>query len=96
MYALDVKPEADRIFKKLAGKNIRQLRIIDRKIAEIRQNPLHKYKPLRKPLHTFNRVHIDKHFVLISKIDHENKTVDVYYYDHHDNVYQWQPKNQEP
>jgi YafQ family addiction module toxin component len=93
MYSLGIKPEADRIFRKLSKKNIKQLQIIDKKITEIRQNPFHKYKPLKKPLHTFNRVHIDKHFVLIFKIDHQNKLVDIYYYDHHDKVYQWEPKN---
>lgn len=96
MYLLDIKPEADKIFKKLAKKNKRQLKIIDKKIEEIRQNPFHKYKYLRKPLHAFNRVHIDNRFVLIFKIDHENKVVDIYYYDHHDKVYQWRPKKLEP
>ncbi len=89
MYLLDVKPEADKIFRKLAKKNPKQLQIIDKKIQQIRENPHHKYKFLRKPLQSFNRVHIDKHFVLIFKLDHENKIVDIYYYDHHDNVYQW-------
>lgn len=93
MYSLSVKPEADRIFRKLAKKNTGQLIIIDKKIAEIRRNPFHKYKYLRKPLQTFNRVHIVTHFVLIFKIDHENKIVDVHYYDHHDEVYQWRPKD---
>lgn len=92
MYALSIKPEADKTFKKLAKKNPKQLGIISKKIEGIRRNPLHKYKPLRKPLQSYNRVHIDKHFVLIFKIDHENKLVDIYYYDHHDNVYQWRPK----
>jgi YafQ family addiction module toxin component len=94
MYLLDVKPEADEIFRKLAKKNPNQLIIIDKKITEIRQNPFHRYKPLRKPLHTFNRVHIDTHFVLIFKISHETKVVDIHYFDHHDKVYQWRPKNQ--
>jgi len=92
MYLLDVKPEADRIFKKLGKKNPKQLKIIDEKIVEIRQNPFHRYKPLKKPLQTFNRVHIDTHFVLIFKINHEYKVVDIYYFDHHDKVYQWRPK----
>ncbi|MFH1721241.1 MAG: type II toxin-antitoxin system RelE/ParE family toxin [Candidatus Altiarchaeota archaeon] len=91
MYLLEVKPEVDKIFKKLAKKNPRQLAIIDKKIAEIRQNPFHKYKPLRKPLQTFLRVHIDNHFVLVFKIDHNSKVVDIYYFDHHDNVYKWRP-----
>jgi len=92
MYDLDVKPEADKIFKKLAKKNLRQLKIIDKKILEVRKNPHHNYKFLRTPLQMFNRVHIDKHFVLVFKIDHKSKVVDVYYYDHHDKVYQWKPK----
>lgn len=95
MYALDVKPEADKIFEKLTKKNPTQLRMIQKKIEEIQANPLHAYKFLRKPLQLFNRVHIDKHFVLIFKIDHEEQAVVVYYYDHHDFVYQWRPRNEE-
>ena len=96
MYSLDIKPEADKIFKKLAKKDPRQLKIIGKKIAEIRQNPFHRYKPLKKPLHSFNRVHIDTHFVLIFKISHTDKLLDIYYFDHHDNVYQWRPIKKEP
>jgi len=92
MYHLDIKPEADKIFEKLAKKNPKQLQIIDKKIKEIRSNPYHKYKFLRKPLQNFNRVRIDKHFVLIFKLDYQNKAVCVYYYNHHDYVYQWRPK----
>lgn len=92
MYSLEVKEEADRIFKKLTKKNPKQMSIIDKKIQEIRENPGHIYKFLRKPLQSFNRVHIDKSFVLIFRIEHERKTVVIYYYDHHDNVYKWHPK----
>jgi len=91
MYELDVKPEADKIFKKLAKKNAKQLWIIHKKIEEIRANPHHEYKFLRNPLQNFNRVHVDKHFVLIFKISHEKNIVEVYYYDHHDNAYKWRP-----
>ena len=91
MYELTIKPEADKIFTKLAKKNLKQLKIISRKIIEIRENPLG-YKFLRKPLQMFNRVHIDKHFVLIFKIDNNERSIDIYYYAHHDNVYRWQPK----
>jgi mRNA-degrading endonuclease RelE of RelBE toxin-antitoxin system len=62
------------------------------KMKEIRGNPDHQYKFLRKPLQNYNRVHIDKHFVLIFKINHKNKSVVIYYYDHHDNVYKWRPQ----
>lgn len=94
MYHLDIKPEADKIFEKLSKKNSTQLQMIDKKIKWIRLNPHHEYKFLRKPLQTFNSVHIDKHFVLIFKLDHQNEIVDVYYYDHHDKVYQWRPKSE--
>ena len=90
MYDLEIKPEADRIFSKLAKKNPKQLTIIDKKIKEIREDP-HGYKFLRRPLQGFNRVHLDKHFVLIFKVDYDRKVVDIYYYGYHDYVYPWQP-----
>lgn len=65
MYDLDIKPEADEIFKKLSKKNQKQLEIIYKKIEEIRANPEHIYKFLRRPLQNFNRVHIARHFVMI-------------------------------
>ena len=91
MYTLDIKEEVDKIFRKLAKKNPRQLMIINKKILEIRNSP-YGYKHLRKPLQGFSRVHIDKHYVLIFKIDKENKTIEIFYFDHHDQVYKWQPK----
>ncbi len=94
MYNLDIKEEADKIFKKLSNKNPKQLEIISKKIQEIRLNPDHIYKFLRKPLQSFNRVHIDKHFVLIFKINHQENSVKIYYYDHHDKVYLWRPKEE--
>jgi len=90
MYQLEIKEEVDKIFHKLSKKNPKQLRIIDKKITEIKESPFG-YKFLRKPLQGFNRVHIDSHFVLIFKIDHERKVIIIYYYDHHDYVYRWQP-----
>jgi YafQ family addiction module toxin component len=95
MYKLEIKEEADRIFRKLERKNPKQLKIIGKKIQEIRENPSHSYKNLRNPLQRFNRVHIDKHFVLIFRIDHGGETVVVYYFDHHDNVYKWRPREVE-
>ena len=94
MYDLEIKTEVDDLFRKLSKKNPKQLMIIDKKIQEIRLNPNRIYKFLRKPLQTFNRVHIDKSFVLIFKILHERNTVVIYYYDHHDKVYLWRPKSE--
>ncbi len=92
MYDLDIKPEADKIFNKLKNRDRKQLQIIDNKIREIRANPFHIYKFLKDPLQTFNRIHIDKHFVIVFKINHTKRAIEVYYYDHHDKVYDWRPK----
>src|SRR3989344_1391575 len=94
VYDLEIKPEADKIFRKLAKKNRKQLFIINNKILEIRSNPEHIYKFLSSPLQTFNRVHIDRNFVLILKVNHSKKVVEVYYYDHHDSVYKWWPPSE--
>lgn len=91
MYFLDIKPEVDKIFKKLYKKDTKQLQIINQKIKKLRLNPYHKYKFLREPLQTFNRVHIGP-FVLIFKINHRDKIVEIFYYDHHDEIYKWRPQ----
>ena len=90
MYNLDIKPEADKIFKKLSKKSSEQLKIIHKKIFKIRLNPYHKYKFLKDPLQFFNRVHMGS-FVLVFKINHKERVVDIYYYDHHDKIYKWRP-----
>jgi YafQ family addiction module toxin component len=92
IYALEIKPTADKIFRKLSKKNPKQLKIISKKVTEIREKPDHNYKHLKKPLEDFYRVHIDKNFVLIFDIDHLEEAVIIYYFDHHDNVYEWRPR----
>ena len=87
MYDLDIKEEADNIFKKLSKKNPKQLEIIDKKIQEVRLNPNHVYKFLRKPLQNFNRVHIDKSFVLIFRFDKNKNVISFEDFDHHDKIY---------
>jgi len=89
MYDLTIKPSVDKIFKKLAKKNRKQLVTIHKKILEIRNHPDHHYKHLHAPLQEFYGIHINTHFVLIFTIDHHKKTVEIYYFDHHDNVYKW-------
>ncbi len=91
MYALDITSEVYKIFEKLEKKSSKQSDIVKKKIENIRENPYHEYKYLKKPLQKYQRVHIDKHFVLIFKINHENKCVELYFYGHHDEVYKWSP-----
>lgn len=87
MYDLYVKPYADRIFKKMTKKEKNTLQIIDDKIKEIRENPDHEYKFLHSPLQGFNRAHIKRNFVLIFKIIHIRSMVEIWTYEHHDDVY---------
>ena len=89
MYALEIKPEADKIFRKLSKKNRKQLEIIHKKITEIQSNPLREYKFLKNPLQNYNSLHIDAHFVLIYQIAHVKRTVIIFYFGHHDEAYLW-------
>lgn len=87
MYEIIIKKEADKIFAKLQNKNPNQWEIILKKIEQISKNPYHEHKFLKKPMQNFNRVHIDKHFVLIFKINHERREVEIFNFEHHDFVY---------
>ncbi|MCZ7380094.1 MAG: hypothetical protein O8C64_00745 [Candidatus Methanoperedens sp.] len=49
MYSLEVRESVDGIFSKLAKKNPKQMRIIEKKIKQICEKPLH-FKPLRAPM----------------------------------------------
>lgn len=91
MYDLYIKSTADKIFKKLAKKNNKQLIMIYKKIQEIRSKPKHEYKHLRPPLQNFSRIHINSHFVLIFNINHTEEIITIYYFGHHDDVYKWRP-----
>ena len=85
MYNLEIKPTADKAFKKLAKKDKEQLRRVDAKIIQILENPYH-FKPLRKPLDGCRRAHVGS-FVITYEIDEASQTVSILYYDHHDNIY---------
>jgi YafQ family addiction module toxin component len=89
MYNLGIKPSVDKIFKKLAKKNKKQLIMIHKKIQEIQSKPTHEYKHLHPPLQNFSRVHINSHFVLIFDINHTEEIVTIYYFGHHDDAYKW-------
>jgi YafQ family addiction module toxin component len=85
MYNLEIKPSADKIFKKLAKKDKEQLRRIGKKIKQILKDPYH-FKPLKFPLDGLRRAHVGS-FVIAYEIDEESKTVTIFDYDHHDNIY---------
>ena len=85
MYNLEIRESVDIIFKKLFKKDKISFEYITKKISEIRENPCH-FKPLKKPLQNYRRVHIGN-FVLIYSINENTKTVIIEKYKHHDEVY---------
>jgi len=85
MYDLEIKPTADKAFKRLAKKDKGQLKRVNAKIIQILETPYH-YKPLRKPLDGCRRAHVGS-FVIIFEIDENNQIVSILDYDHHDNIY---------
>ncbi len=86
MYRLAIKEKLDRKFKKLQKKDQEMLRLIERKIQDILEDP-YRFKPLRKPLQNKRRVHIGGSFVLTYEVNEEEKMVTLFDFDHHDNVY---------
>ena len=85
MYNLEIIENVERIFRKLAKKDRVSFEYINKKVAEIRENPYH-FKPLRAPMQNFRRVHIGN-FVLIYSIDEKRKTIIIEKYEHHEIVY---------
>jgi mRNA-degrading endonuclease RelE of RelBE toxin-antitoxin system len=49
MYRLAIKESLDKKFEKLQKKDTEMLRLIDRKVQDILDDP-YRFKPLRKPL----------------------------------------------
>jgi YafQ family addiction module toxin component len=86
MYRLAIKEKLDKKFKKLQKKDKEMLRLIERKVQEVLENP-YRFKPLRKPLQNKRRVHIGGAFVLVYEVNEEEKMVTLIEFDHHDNVY---------
>jgi len=85
MYQIKVKKEVERVLKKLAKKDKISSIYIFKKIKEIQESPYH-FKPLKKPLQNFRRIHIGN-YVLIYSIDEPTKTIIIERYKHHDEVY---------
>jgi len=57
VYKLAIKEKLDKKFKKLQKKGKEMLRLIERKVQDILEDP-YRFKPLRKPLQNKRRVHI--------------------------------------
>lgn len=88
MYTLAVRKSVDRILSKLAKKDPKRMRALERKVKQILEDP-HRFKSLKAPMHHLRRVHVGKSFVLVYSIDERNKVVVIEDYAHHDEIYQW-------
>lgn len=80
---------SEEIVKKLAKikkKDPVEFLQIRKKMDSILADPDHCFKFLHHSMKGLNRVHLG-HFVLVFRIDHQNKTVSFEDYDHHDLIY---------
>ncbi|MEM2192383.1 MAG: type II toxin-antitoxin system RelE/ParE family toxin [Candidatus Hadarchaeales archaeon] len=85
MYSLEIRESVDRIFRKLAKKDKRQMLAVVKKIEQVCANPYH-FKPLRAPMQHLRRVHVGS-FVLVYSVDEKRRVVTIEEYAHHDEVY---------
>jgi YafQ family addiction module toxin component len=86
MYQDLYSEEIVRKLAKLRKKDPVEYSQVRKKMDLILKEPDHSYKFLMHDMKGLNRVHLG-HFVLVFKIDHENKTVSFEDYDHHDIIY---------
>lgn len=88
----EIHPELDKILSKLAKKDKVQFESVFNKINEIvNSRSIEHYKNLRAPLQKYKRAHIGS-FVLLFKL--VNGVIIFRYYDHHDKIYVWRPKQE--
>ncbi|MFH1440206.1 MAG: type II toxin-antitoxin system mRNA interferase toxin, RelE/StbE family [Candidatus Woesearchaeota archaeon] len=90
MFDYSFSDEFKAIIKKLNKKDRKKSLIIAKKIQEIINNDeksIERYKNLKNVMKDRKRVHIDKHFVLIFKVDKENNFILFTDFNHHDKVY---------
>ena len=90
MFNFDLTDELKLIIRKLVKKDKKKVEIINKKIKEIinsNKDSINHYKNLRHDLSDYKRVHIDRSFVLVFKVDLFNNFILFVDFDHHDKVY---------
>ena len=87
MREFEIKPELERILKKLFKKDKSMYEQIMKKIEEVVDSyDVEHYKNLRYNMKDSKRAHIG-HFVLVFSYDKKLDFVSFEYFDHHDNIY---------
>lgn len=87
MRRLEVSKRLEKTLTKLAKKDPKRYDALFKKIEEILESDVDRYKNLRTPLKHLKRVHIDSSFVLTFGYDAERDVVRLYDFDHHDRIY---------
>lgn len=89
-FDFDISDKLKLIIGKLAKKDKTRIIILNKKIKEIinnNQDSIDRYKSLKDPLNEYKRVHIDKSFVLIFKVDKIKNHIIFDRLEHHDRIY---------
>ena len=85
-WSLEVSPRFERDYRDLCGKNAALRKAVDKKVAQILEQPMH-YKPLRGPLKGVRRVHVATSFVLLFEPIEKRLVVRLLRLAHHDVAY---------
>ena len=89
-FSFDIAENLELKIKKLVKKDKKRADIVHRKIQEIINqdiNSINHYKNLKHDFAVFKRVHIDKSFVLVFRVDEKKECIVFEDLDHHDNIY---------
>jgi mRNA interferase RelE/StbE/toxin YoeB len=90
MFAFDLTDELKLKIRKLVHADKKKVEIINKKIKEIvncDKEAVKHYKMLKRDMKGLQRVHIDRHFVLVFKVYPEKSFVLFLDFGHHDEVY---------
>ncbi len=90
MFDFDMSDELRSLIEKLSKKDKLRTLILNKKIQEIISNDaktIDHYKTCRYDLKEFKRVHIDKSFVLLFKVNKEKNSIYFWRLRHHDEIY---------
>jgi len=90
MFDFDISDELRILISKIARKDKIRATILNKKIKEIIENDnnsIDRYKNCRYNLKEYKRVHIDKSFVLLFKVNKEENIIYFWKLKHHDDVY---------
>jgi len=90
MFDFDISNELKLLIRKLSKKDKARILILNKKIKEIINNnnkSIDRYKNCRYDLKNYKRVHIDKSFVLLFKVNKEKNIIYFWKLKHHDEAY---------